>query len=193
LYCWGYLYNAVGVCLYCGSKNCGDSVRETWGAFPTESNNDRCHSGHQRELSSISLASGKNTLRNSNFLIRMRIIISGYFLIRLNTQKCELLGQRSKRFVTMFLECLFDISPGFVEYSRGYRFWMCPWLLLAKSIGLLVKQKAKESERSNLEVPTQVVEFFTSMYQLLGEQVAFNKETRLVSNNDFRNFLRTER
>ena len=64
---------------------------------------------------------------------------------------------------------------------------------LIKSIGLLVKQKAKEPERSNLEVPTELVEFVTSMYQSLDEQVAFKKETGLVSNDDFRNFLRTER
>jgi len=61
------------------------------------------------------------------------------------------------------------------------------------SIDLLVKQKAKESERSNLEVPMQVFEFVASMYQSLDEQVAFSKETRSVSNTDFQNFLRTER
>lgn len=61
------------------------------------------------------------------------------------------------------------------------------------SIDLLVKQKAKESERSNLEVPIQVFEFVASMYQSLDEQVAFSKETRSVSNTDFQNFLRTER
>lgn len=64
---------------------------------------------------------------------------------------------------------------------------------LTKSIGLLVKQKAKELERSNLEVPTELVEFVTSMYQSLDKHVAFKKETRFVSNDDFRNFLRTER
>jgi len=64
---------------------------------------------------------------------------------------------------------------------------------LLERIDLLIKQKAKESERSNAEVPTQVLEFVTSMYQSLGEQVAFNNETRLVSNSDFRKFLRTER
>jgi len=61
------------------------------------------------------------------------------------------------------------------------------------SIDLLVKQKAKESEWSNLEVPMQVFEFVASMYQSLDEQVAFKKETGLVSNDDFRNILKTER
>ena len=64
---------------------------------------------------------------------------------------------------------------------------------LIKSIDLLVKQKAKEPERSNLEVPMELVEFVVSMYQSFDEQVAFKKETGLVSNDDFRNFLRTER
>ena len=66
-------------------------------------------------------------------------------------------------------------------------------LALTYAIGLLVKQKAMEPERSNIEAPVQVVESVTSTYQSFGEQVTLNREIRPISNDDFRNFLRTER
>ena len=61
------------------------------------------------------------------------------------------------------------------------------------AIGLLVKQKAMEPERSNIEAPVQVVESVTSTYQSFGEQVTLNREIRPICNDDFRDFLRTER
>jgi len=59
----------------------------------------------------------------------------------------------------------------------------------AKSMRLLVEKKAQELEKSNLDVPTDVFEFVVTTYQSLDGQVSFNKETKLVSNNDFQNLL----
>lgn len=65
--------------------------------------------------------------------------------------------------------------------------------VLAQSIDSLVKQKAQVSERSNVEVQTTVFDFVASIYQSLSEQVSFNRESKLASNDDFRDFLRIEK
>ncbi len=61
--------------------------------------------------------------------------------------------------------------------------------MIAESISILIEEKARESEQSNLAVPTSVYDFVVSSYQSLSEQVLFNKEADLVSNDDFRNLL----
>ncbi len=62
--------------------------------------------------------------------------------------------------------------------------------LLVKEIETLVIQKAKESEKSLLEVPSAVYRTFTDMFETLEESVLLSSgEVEVISNNDFRTFL----
>ncbi len=61
---------------------------------------------------------------------------------------------------------------------------------MAKEIECLVSQKAKESEKSLLEVSPLVYREFTDMFETFDEGVSPNSsEAEVISNNDFRTFL----
>ena len=53
----------------------------------------------------------------------------------------------------------------------------------AKSMRLLVEKKEQESEKSNLDVPTDIFEYVVSRYQGLIECVSFEKELQSISNH----------
>ena len=59
----------------------------------------------------------------------------------------------------------------------------------AKSMCLLVEKKAQESEKSNLDVPADVFEFVVSRYQGLKEGITFEKESKPILNDSFRDLL----
>lgn len=67
---------------------------------------------------------------------------------------------------------------------------LVPDKLLAEQISNLVKQKAKESEKSVLLVPQEVLQVFTAIFKTLDEGITVNSGVRTaISNNDFRSFL----
>lgn len=58
-----------------------------------------------------------------------------------------------------------------------------------KSMRLLIEKKAQESEKSNLDVPTDVFEYVVSRYQGLKESITFEKESKPLLNEDFRDLV----
>ncbi len=61
---------------------------------------------------------------------------------------------------------------------------------MLNSVSELIEKKSQEPERSLLEVPAHVYNFFVSMYELLEEQVEFSVKPELVSDKGFFEILR---
>jgi predicted nucleotidyltransferase len=61
---------------------------------------------------------------------------------------------------------------------------------MVEKIEHLVNQKGKESEKSVLQVPTEVYLLFVTLFEELDEDISFNSDdTVLITNDDFRSFL----
>jgi len=61
---------------------------------------------------------------------------------------------------------------------------------MVREIEGLVSQKATESERSLLEASPTIYHAFVDMYDSLEERAFFNFATKVISNYDFRSFLK---
>ena len=58
-----------------------------------------------------------------------------------------------------------------------------------QELDLLIQKKSKESEKSNLNVPTIVYENIVSVYQSLSENTSFDKNITTIKSDDFRDLL----